>query len=78
MKYLQRLCGEFGVLPASFTLTDGFDYIGGLPRAGGTFAVVYKATYKGQPVVAKAFTTMSMESSRDLHRVCGLIFYTIE
>jgi len=68
----------FGVLPASFELTDGFDHIEGQPLASGAFADVYKATYKGQPVVAKAFKTTSVENSEDLHRVSGLIFDTIE
>ena len=73
LKHLQRLCGASGILPASFMLTDGFDHIDKLPFANGGFADVYKATYKGQLVVAKALKTTSMDDLENVHKVGSLI-----
>ena len=69
LNYLQRLCGASGVLPASFMLTDGFDHIDQRPFASGGFADVYKATYKGQLVVAKALKTASVNDLENVHKV---------
>ena len=76
LKHLQRLCGASGILPASFMLTDGFDHIDQRPFANGGFADVYKATYKGQMVVAKALKTTSMDDLENVHRVGGFVFCT--
>jgi hypothetical protein len=73
LKYLQRLCGASGVLPASFMLTDGFDNLELRPFTSGGFADVYRATYKGQPVVAKALKITSMDDLENVHKVSGLI-----
>ena len=75
MKHLQRLCGASGILPASFMLTDGFDHIDQRPFANGGFADVYKATYRGQPVAAKALRTTSTDDLGIVHKVNGLTFY---
>ena len=77
LKYLQRLCGASGVLPASFMLTDGFDHIEPRPFTSGGFADVYKAKYKGQLVVAKALKTTAMDDLENVHKVSGQIFCTI-
>ena len=77
LKYLQKLCGASGVLPASFVLTDGFDNIEARPFTSGGFADVYKATYKGQPVVAKTLKTTSLDDVENVHKVSDLIFRTI-
>ena len=77
MKHLQRLCGESGVLPASFALTQVFDHIDERPFTSGGFADVYRATYKGQPVVAKALKTTCMENFENVHKVGGVILCTI-
>lgn len=69
LNYLQKLCGASGVLPASFMLTDGFDHIDQRPFASGGFADVYKATYKGQPVVAKALKTAHVNDLENVHKV---------
>ena len=69
LKYLQRLCGASGVLPASFMLTDGFDDIESRPFTSGGFADVYKATYKGLPVVAKALKVTSVDDPENVHKV---------
>ena len=69
LKYLQRLCGASGVLPASFMLTDGFDDLESQPFTSGGFADVYKATYKGLPVVAKALKTTSIDDFENVHKV---------
>jgi len=58
-------------------LTDGFDHIETRPFTSGGFADVYKATYKGKPVVAKALRTTSVENPENVHKVSGLIFYAI-
>ena len=60
------------ILPASFMLIDGFDHIDELPFANGGFADVYKATYKGQLVVAKALKTTSMDDLENVHKVSSL------
>ena len=75
LKHLQRLCGASGILPASFMLTDGFDHIDRRPFANSGFADVYKATHKGQLVVAKVLKTTSMDDLENVHRVSSLIFY---
>lgn len=54
-------------------LTDGFDEIEAEPFASGGFAELYRATYKGQPVVAKALKTTSVNDLENMHRVSGLI-----
>ena len=77
LKYLQRLCGASGVLPASFMLTDGFDHIEPRPFTSGGFADVYQAKYKGQLVVAKALKTTAMDDLENVHKVSGRIFCTI-
>ena len=69
MKHLQKLCGTSGVFPASFMLTDKFDDIETQPFTSGGFAHVYRATYKDQPVVAKALKTDSVEGLDDVHKV---------
>ena len=68
LKYLQRLCGAAGVFPASFMLTEGFDDIEPRPFASGGFADVYKATYKGRPVVAKVPKTTAGDVE-NVHKV---------
>ena len=69
LRYLQRLCGASGVLPASLVLTDGFDDIESRPFTSGGFTYAYKATYKGQRVVAKAFK--SVDDLENIHKVSG-------
>ena len=73
LKYLQRLCGASGILPASFMLTDGFDHIEQRPFTSGGFADVYKATYKGQLVVAKALKTTAVDDLENVHKVSSPI-----
>jgi hypothetical protein len=50
-------------------LTDGFDDLESRPFTSGGFADVYKATYKGLPVVAKALKTTSMDDLENVHKV---------
>ena len=69
LKYLQKLCGASGVLPASFMLAEGFDNIELRPFASGGFADVYRATYKGRLVVAKALKITSMDDLDNIHKV---------
>ena len=38
---------------------------------------MYKATYKGQLVVAKALKTTAMDDLENVHRVSSLIFYVV-
>ena len=52
-------------------LTDGFDRLDTQPFASGGFADLYRATYKGQPVVAKALKTTSLDDLENVHRVSG-------
>ena len=73
LKYLQKLCGASGVLPVSFMLADGFDNIEARPFTSGRSADVYRATYKGQPVVAKVLKTTSMDDLDNVCKVCDLI-----
>ena len=58
-------------------LTDGFDRIEPRPFTSGRFADVYKATYKGQPVVAKALKITAVDDLDNVHKVSGRIFCTI-
>ena len=55
-------------------LTDGFDHIDQRHFAEGGFAYVYKATYKGQLVAAKALKTTSMDDLENAHKVGSLVF----
>lgn len=73
MNYLQKLCGVSGVLPSSFILTEGLDDIEARPFTSGGFADLYKATYKGQPVVVKTLKVTSMDNIENVHKVSGLI-----
>lgn len=68
LKYLQKLCGASGVLPSSFMLTDGFDNLEARPFTSGGFGDVYKATYKGKPVVAKALKTTTVDDLENVHK----------
>ena len=54
-------------------LTDGFDNLESRPFTSGGFADVYKAMYKGQPVVAKALKTTTVDDLENVHKVSGLI-----
>lgn len=76
MKYLQRLCGASSVLPTSFMLTEGFDEIDERPFTSGGFTDMYKATYKGQLVVVKAFKTTSVDDLENMHKVSDPDFCT--
>ena len=58
-------------------LTDGFDDIEARPFTSGGFADVYKATYKGQPVVAKALKTTTVDDPENVHKVGDLILFAI-
>jgi hypothetical protein len=58
-------------------LTEGFDNIEARPFTSGGFADVYKATYKGQPVVAKALKTTAVDDLENVHKVCGFMSRTI-
>lgn len=57
-------------------LKEGFDDIEERPFTSGGFADVYRATYKGRPVVAKALKTTSVENLENLHKVGDLVFCT--
>lgn len=61
-----------GVLPASFMLKDEFDNLESRPFTCGGFAEVYKGTYKGQPVVAKALKITAVDDLENVHKVGGL------
>lgn len=58
-------------------LIDGFDNIEEQPFTSGGFADLYRATYKGQPVVAKALKTASAGNPENVHKVRSLIFCCI-
>jgi hypothetical protein len=58
-------------------LTEGFDNIETRPFTNGGFADVYKATYKGQLVVAKALKTTAVGDLENVHKVCRPISRTI-
>ena len=57
-------------------LKEGFDDIEERPFTSGGFADVYRATYKGRPVVAKALKTTSVENLENLHKVSDPVFCT--
>ena len=50
-------------------ITEGFDRIDERPFICSRIADVYRATYKGQPVVAKALRIMWMVNSKNVHKV---------
>ena len=75
MKYLQMLCGASGVLPASFTLREGFDDIQKRPFTSDDFADVYKASYGGRLVRVKALKMN--DPYNEINRVSGIVFRTI-
>jgi len=58
-------------------LTDGFDNIEARPFTCGGFADVYKATYKGKPVVAKALKTTAVDDLENVHKVSDLVLCAI-
>ena len=58
-------------------LAEGFDEIEERPFTSGGFADVYKATYKGQLVVAKALKTTTVDNLENVHKVSSLILRTI-
>jgi predicted unusual protein kinase regulating ubiquinone biosynthesis (AarF/ABC1/UbiB family) len=58
-------------------LMEGFDDIEERPFTSGGFADVYKATYKGQPVVAKALKTTAVDDLENVHKVGRPISRTI-
>ena len=55
-------------------LTDRFDNLESRPFTSGGFADVYRATYKGKPVVAKALKTTAVDDLENVHKVSGLVF----
>ena len=58
-------------------LTEGFDSIEARPFTSGGFADVYKATYKGRLVVAKALNATAVGDLENVHKVGGPISRTI-
>ena len=50
-------------------LTGGFDHIEQRPFASGGFADIYKATYEGQLVSAKALKTNALDDLKNVHKV---------
>ena len=52
-------------------LKEGFDEIEERPFTSGGFAHVYRATYKGQLVAAKALKTTALDNLENLHNVSG-------
>ena len=58
-------------------LTDGFDHIDPRPFTSGGFAEVYKATYKGQSVVAKVLKITAVDDLGKVHKVSGRVFCTV-
>ena len=58
-------------------LTEGFGGIEEQPFTSGGFADVYKATYKGQLVAAKALKTETLYDLENVHKVSGLILRMI-
>ena len=54
-------------------LTDGLDDLEPRSFASGGFADTYRATYKGQPAVAKAFKVTFVNDLENMHKVGGLI-----
>jgi len=57
-------------------LTDGFDTIEARPAFAYGLPGMYKATYKGKLVVAKALKTTASDDLENIRRVGGLILYT--
>jgi len=56
-------------------LTDGFDDIESQPFTSSGFADVYKATYKGKPVVTKALKITSVDGPESTHKVSDAMFF---
>jgi len=55
-------------------LTDGFDDIESQPLTSSGFADVYRAMYKGKPVVTKALKITSMDDPESTHKVGDAMF----
>ena len=77
MKHLQRLCGTSAILPASLALTEELDDVEERPFTSGGFTDGYKATYKGQQVVAKVLKAAPVDDTGDVHKVGGLAYFAI-
>ena len=71
MRYLQKLCGTFDLLPSSFLLPRESVKVEAAPFDSGGYSSVFKATFKGRAIVIKVLNVAAQAERERLHRVSG-------
>ena len=69
LRYLQKLCGTFGILPSSFVLAPESIERGIAPFAVGGHSDVYSATLAERPVAVKVFRIPTLMDPKKVYRV---------
>jgi serine/threonine protein kinase len=65
---LIKTCGQTGLLPSSYMLSEGLTKIGNLPIASGGFADVWKGLYKDHGVAIKSLRVYDMSKFDDIRK----------
>jgi hypothetical protein len=66
---MRKLCGNCGILPTSYMITDSLKTVGELAIAGGGFAEVWEGTHRGRRVAMKVLKVYLMSDQELLKKV---------
>ena len=72
LRYLQKLCSAFDLLPSSFLLPQESVKLEAAPFDSGGYSTVFKATFNKRPIVVKVLNVAARAEQARLHRVSGL------
>ena len=73
LRYLQKLCSAFNLLPSSFLLPkQSVKLAAAAPFDSGGFSTVFKATFNERPIVVKVINVTTQADRAKLHRVNDL------
>ena len=72
MRYLQKLCSTFDLLPSSFVLPQDSVKLEATPFDSGGYSSVFRATFKGRVIVIKVLNVTAQVERKRLHSVSAL------
>ena len=78
LRYLQKLCGAFDLLPSSFLLPQESINLEAAPFDSGGYSSVFKATFKERTIVIKVLNVAAQAERARLHRVNNIYPRTLK
>ena len=72
LRYLQKLCSAFDLLPSSFLLPQESVKLEPTPFDSGGYSSVFKATFNERAIVIKVLNVTARTERERLHRASGL------